>query len=976
MSTGNSPREVLAIELHQDVVNRISWSPSGRRLATASHDGTVALWDRIDCKLYARLRSSGGRVWTVSWSPGETRLATVDDAGLGVWDSGNGEFIRTIPTPHKPRCARFGPNHDVLAIGTEHGEILLLHLRDPGASRVLVGHQSPVDTLAWSPDERLLASGGRDGIVYLWDVDAGSALRSITDHKDMVRVVVWSRDGNTLATGSNDCTVRLYSAQGMELRVLEAHTKGISDLSFSSSDILFASRSWDNTIQVWRCDTWDTLATLHVRVSPISFSGMSFHPDDLLLAAHDDTAGRLRLWKVILPDTPADGGSSFHYKNAKIVLAGDTGVGKTGLRLRLLMRNYRPVDSTHGRYVATLAQQRMKDAAGNDVTCELLLWDLAGNPGYRVVNQLHLNQAAVAAVVFDAHSDREPFAGVAYWAKALDRGATSRQFPVTKFLVAARIDRGRPAASKEQIKSVCERFGFAGYFETSAAEPLGIDDLRESIVNAVPWGRIPTLTAPRVFRQVRRQVQEYCEKETILVSRDSLVQQILAQSREFDRDHVLKALQNLETADLVRELSFGELLLVQPEALDAYCATVALAARADPRGLGFIPEDRILELKVVMESEQPLENRSSVNREMLLATVQEVVDREIALRVETDKGIELGFPSEGTRESPTETQSHLRELAFTFEGPVGAIFATLAVRLTNSLAFGDAELFKNMALFRSANAQLCGFAVSYPDPLDEGIGRLEVFFGQAVTKDIKLLFLRYVNHQLQRLAVSGTLKRQRIYSHCGLEIDDRVVRLRKERKLSTVLCPVCEMTQDMDDLEENTEHYDSRVSEISDAAREEQRRQSRLVLLAERERREEYHVFICHEKSDALAANRLYIQLKARGILAWYDRTSLSAGQMVVRELEHILNHTPVAIVLIGRDWGKWQRTEYESLVQRQVEDEDVLIIPLLLPDAPDLRSHPFLRGRFVVDCRDGGLESSETLGLLVRAIIDRVATV
>jgi len=475
MSIGNDIREIRAIELHQDVVNRISWSPSGKRLATASHDGTVALWDRSNGRVNTRLKSSGGRVWTVSWSPGETRLATVDDAGLGIWDSDSGDFIRTISTPQKPQCARFGPNHDILAIGTDHGEIVLLHLGDLEASRILLGHQSAVETLAWSPDERLLASGDRDGIVYIWDVDAGAPLRALRDHKDMVRTVVWSRDGNTLATGANDCTVRLYSSQGIELRVLESHKKGISDLSFSSSDVLLASRSWDNTIQIWRCDTWDLISTLAVRVSPISLSGMSFHPDDQMLAAHDDTKGRLLLWEVALPNASSEGGSSFHYKNAKIVLAGDTGVGKTGLRLRLLMRNYRPVDSTHGRYVATLAQKHMKDKNENDITCELLLWDLAGNPGYRVVNQLYLDQVAVAVVVFDAHSDREPFDGVGYWANALDRSATSRQFPLTKFLVAARSDRGRPAVSREQIESVCAKFGFAGYFETSPKDPQGND---------------------------------------------------------------------------------------------------------------------------------------------------------------------------------------------------------------------------------------------------------------------------------------------------------------------------------------------------------------------------------------------------------------------------------------------------------------------------------------------------------------------
>ena len=49
---------------------------------------------------------------------------------------------------------------------------------------------------------------------------------------------------------------------------------------------------------------------------------------------------------------------SRRYGNAKVVLLGDTGVGKSGLGLVLSGQPYQPTDSTHGRNVWTL------DAAG------------------------------------------------------------------------------------------------------------------------------------------------------------------------------------------------------------------------------------------------------------------------------------------------------------------------------------------------------------------------------------------------------------------------------------------------------------------------------------------------------------------------------------------------------------------------------------------------------------------------------------
>ena len=83
------------------------------------------------------------------------------------------------------------------------------------------------------------------------------------------------------------------------------------------------------------------------------------------------------------------------YRNAKVVLLGDTGVGKSGLRLALTGEPYKPTDSTCGRRVWTL-ETIEKDLDGRRETRETLLWDMAGQPGYRLIHQLHLDEVAVA----------------------------------------------------------------------------------------------------------------------------------------------------------------------------------------------------------------------------------------------------------------------------------------------------------------------------------------------------------------------------------------------------------------------------------------------------------------------------------------------------------------------------------------------------------------------------------------------------
>ena len=46
-----------------------------------------------------------------------------------------------------------------------------------------------------------------------------------------------------------------------------------------------------------------------------------------------------------------------HYANAKVVLVGDSGVGKSGLALVLTGKPFVPTDSTHGRRVWLLDEE-------------------------------------------------------------------------------------------------------------------------------------------------------------------------------------------------------------------------------------------------------------------------------------------------------------------------------------------------------------------------------------------------------------------------------------------------------------------------------------------------------------------------------------------------------------------------------------------------------------------------------------------
>ena len=116
-----------------------------------------------------------------------------------------------------------------------------------------------------------------------------------------------------------------------------------------------------------------------------------------------------------------------HYVNAKVVLVGDTASEKLASALFSAGARFKLLDFTAGRQVWALGHLGRRSYPTNaGERAKRYLWDLAGQPGYRVIHQLHLSEVAVALVVFDARSETDPLAGVLHWERAL-RAAHQRQ---------------------------------------------------------------------------------------------------------------------------------------------------------------------------------------------------------------------------------------------------------------------------------------------------------------------------------------------------------------------------------------------------------------------------------------------------------------------------------------------------------------------------------------------------------------------
>ena len=281
---------IAVLAAHSNFVSCVAFSADSSRLASASWDCKIRLWDSRTGHHLSTLVGHSDGVNSVTFLGHDTRLASASfDRTIRLWDSRTGHHTST-----------------------------------------LIGHSGAVWSVTSSVDGLRLASGSSDKTVRIWDGRTGDHIATLEGHSSFVNSLAFSSDGSILASASHDNTVRLWDGRtGYHITTIKGLSKRVNAIAFSHNGSTLASASNDGTVQLWDGGTGRHITTEVKMRRHITFKKTSRHLSNLYTGRHFTIQDRSQLvWSV-----------AFSYNDSKLA-SGSHDIqlwhGKTGARIATL----------------------------------------------------------------------------------------------------------------------------------------------------------------------------------------------------------------------------------------------------------------------------------------------------------------------------------------------------------------------------------------------------------------------------------------------------------------------------------------------------------------------------------------------------------------------------------------------------------------------------------------------------------------
>ena len=278
---------------HGGPVVAAEWSPDDRRIATASSDGFIRVWDAETAQPLTNPLPQP-QANAVTWSSDGTQLISSGEPEALVWDATTGKQVGSgLGFIGGARQAQFSRDGSAILTASADGTVGIWDAQSK-QRRVTLPHPGPVFFASWSPDGKRVLTASLDETARLWDAGSGLPVAPPIKLKGFPFAGEYTPDGRRFVTAS-DNVAEVWDAITGEAVFRVQHETGVLAARFSPDGKLLLTGSLDQTGRFWDSATGTAVGAPLQHGEAVQFASFNRSSDRALTATSE---GNAQVWDV------------------------------------------------------------------------------------------------------------------------------------------------------------------------------------------------------------------------------------------------------------------------------------------------------------------------------------------------------------------------------------------------------------------------------------------------------------------------------------------------------------------------------------------------------------------------------------------------------------------------------------------------------------------------------------------------------
>ncbi|MCG2826111.1 MAG: hypothetical protein L6265_05915, partial [Thermoplasmatales archaeon] len=285
----------------------VDWSSDGNKIATGADDSRLKIWNVSTGEILIDVKAHNDGITTLEFSPDGKMIATGAgfsnievpggagseslDTTVKLWNSTNGELIRTMEG-HEDGITkvRFSSDGKYLASSSIDTNIKIWDVNNGDCIRTLEGHTGDVNDIRWSDNGKKIVSCSSDYTIKIWDIEKGEVIKEFENEMDGTNVIVWSvawlNTEEVIVSGDDRCRLKFWDIENGIIHEMGEHYRDILSVDGSPDGSKIASCAGDSTIRIWDAETSECINILEEHGGYYVYD-VSWSPDGKWLASCD-----------------------------------------------------------------------------------------------------------------------------------------------------------------------------------------------------------------------------------------------------------------------------------------------------------------------------------------------------------------------------------------------------------------------------------------------------------------------------------------------------------------------------------------------------------------------------------------------------------------------------------------------------------------------------------------------------------------